>query len=256
MMILKYGIFFLIFISATITGFAQNQIVKPALVGYSSYIMPFKLAEFTLSSFALSGTNPGDTICTCSFYNTTVPVTLLSFNAVRINNEKVLLNWKTTHEIQNKGFDVERSLGNANLFEYINFVPAQLNNSNEKKYTLFDNNNFEGLSYYRLKQIDIDNKFVYSKIEVVKGYTNALAINLYPNPATITLTATAKFNKNDVGKLLLFDATQKLLETKSITINKGYNLYSIPVGVLTPGVYYIKIASSEGETLMTSFIKE
>ena len=255
MMILKHPIFFLIFLSVTISGFAQNQIVKPALVDYN-YITPYKLTEFKLSSFALTGTNPGDTICTCSFYNTTVPVTLLSFNAVRINNDKVLLNWKTTHEIQNKGFDVERSLGNSNLFEYINFVPAQLTYSNEKKYTLFDNNNFEGLSYYRLKQIDIDNKFVYSKIEVVKGYKNALAINLYPNPATITVSATTKSNNNDIGKLLLFDATQKLLETQTITINKGYNLYNIPVGFLTPGVYYIKIAGAKGETLMTSFVKE
>lgn len=253
-MIFRYGIFFFIFIAATISGFSQNQITDPVLVDFS--ISQFNLDEFKLVPFSLPGTNPSDSICTCSFNTSTLPVTLLSFNATRINNNKVLLNWKTTNELQNKGFEVERSLGNTNLFEYINFLPAQLNNSTEKKYTLSDNNNFEGPSYYRLKQIDLDDKFVYSKIEVVKGYINAPAINLYPNPVKDKLTVTVSFIKNDVGKLLLFDATQKLLVTQNIIIKKGFNLYNIPVSFLTPGIYYIKITGKEGETLMNLFIKE
>ena len=253
-MIFRYGIFFFIFIASTISGFSQNKISDPVLAEFS--ISQFKLDEFKLVPFSLPGANPSDSICTCSFYTTTLPVTLLSFNATRINNNKVLLNWKTTNELQNKGFEVERSLGNTNLFEYINFVPALLNNSTEKKYTLSDNNNFDGLSYYRLKQIDLDDKFVYSKIEVVKGYTNTPTIKIYPNPVKAKLTATVNFIKKDLGKLLLFDATQKLLVTQNITINKGFNLYNIPVSFLTPCIYHIKIIGNEGETLMSSFIKE
>lgn len=78
---------------------------------------------------------------------------------------KVVLKWTTQNEINLKGFEIERGL-NENNFKKIDFVKASKENKVKKEYKYEDKSvfkTFERTFYYRLKIIDNDGKFSYSK---------------------------------------------------------------------------------------------
>ncbi len=122
-----------------------------------------------------------------------LPVELSSFSASVVGNA-VKLNWRTETEVNNYGFEVERntpinplSRGEAEgrgVWERIGFVDGNGNSNSPKTYSFTDNNVLSGKYNYRLKQIDNDGKYEYSKtIEVDLGSPSKfeLAQN-FPNP--------------------------------------------------------------------------
>lgn len=184
-----------------------------------------------------------------------LPVTLISFDGKRTNNTTVVLNWKTANEFNSKGFQLERSLGNANLFNNVAFIPSKGGNTLIRKYDFPDFNDYQGDSYYRLTQTDFDGKLTYSKVIVVGGANTDASIVLYPNPASSNLVVTIYFPQNATAKMMLLDATQKLVLTKNLSLAKGTNLVDMPVNFLSPGIYFIKIINTNYQTLNAKFIK-
>ncbi|TAG39387.1 MAG: LamG domain-containing protein [Cytophagia bacterium] len=108
-----------------------------------------------------------------------LPITLLSFEGKRTNENNVLLQWKTATELNNKGFEIESSK-NSTSFTKIAFVDGAGNSTNIRNYQFNVQNSDD--TYYRLKQIDFDGSFSYSSIIFVKGIENI--VNVYPNPTT------------------------------------------------------------------------
>lgn len=111
-----------------------------------------------------------------------VPVELTSFTA-SAGNDNVTLNWTTATEINNKGFEVERSSNNAD-FSVIGFVNGKGTTTETSDYSFTDNNLTQGTYYYRLRQIDFDGQFEYSNVvEAVIEAPSVFALNQnYPNP--------------------------------------------------------------------------
>lgn len=94
---------------------------------------------------------------------------------------QVLLTWATTSEINNNFFTVERS-SEGNNWEKLTEIEA-IGSSNEiTEYETFDPEPYNGISYYRLKQTDLDGQYTYSNIVSVNMGINQRIINLYPNP--------------------------------------------------------------------------
>jgi hypothetical protein len=117
-----------------------------------------------------------------------LPVELISFTA-RVINNKVLLNWQTATEINNFGFDILRQAHtstplSATGWDKIGFVSGNGNSNSPKDYLFEDNPALSGKYYYRLKQIDNDGQFEYSKIiEVTLNAPNSFELSQnYPNP--------------------------------------------------------------------------
>ncbi len=94
--------------------------------------------------------------------NTTLPVTFIDFYAQR-DREVIRLNWLTATELNNKGFEVQRSQ-DAKQWNKIGFVNSDLSITNIHQYSFIDQNPLKIRSYYRLRQIDQNNNFLYSKI--------------------------------------------------------------------------------------------
>jgi hypothetical protein len=116
----------------------------------------------------------------CSF----LPVTLTSFSLLSQANA-VQLSWSTASENNNRGFDVQRSNDGAS-WSQIGFVQGAGNSQTARHYRFSDKNLLPGRYYYRLKQIDLDGKFTYTRTLVAQlsapsGY--ALGQN-YPNPTS------------------------------------------------------------------------
>lgn len=116
-----------------------------------------------------------------------LPVKLISFNGKYVHSadqNKVVLNWVTSEELQNEGFEVWKGT-NTNTFEKIGFVSGNATTSQRSVYEFADANVKDGqLYYYRLNQKDFDGKSEMSRIIAVRT-TSELASEtfIYPNPS-------------------------------------------------------------------------
>jgi Secretion system C-terminal sorting domain len=187
----------------------------------------------TFSKWTLSSTNEGP-----------LPVLGLQFNAKRISNSKVQLDWKTQQEINNAGFYIERKSETDNDFTQIGFANslAPGGNSNmPREYTKIDINFSSRDTYYRLKQMDIDGHFVYSNIQLVKGEVgNTIALRTWPVPAPGYFNVIVQgINKNDVMQVI--DVNGKLIQQIQVIDNTLQK-----VNNLRPGIYFLRLANTRG----------
>ena len=188
------------------------------------------------------------------FCNATVlPITGMELEGKRINNENALLTWKTFSEYNNVGFDIERSfIGTEASFVKVGYKTGAGNSSAELKYSKIDQNNFNGLSYYRLKQIDFDGKFTYSNIAKVTGYKNTAELKIYPNPgnsSNIVLFVAGLQNNMAVSLQITDAAGRKVCAKNEVNFSNGtISLHKLVI--LPPGFYTAAIRQN------TTFLRE
>ena len=112
-----------------------------------------------------------------------LPVELSSFTAT-LNGNTIQLRWKTETEVNNYGFEIERSIDNSNWIN-IKFIGGSGNSNSPQNYQYFDSNiEQSGNYYYRLKQIDNDGTYEYSDVITVGvGVPDKYTLSQnYPNP--------------------------------------------------------------------------
>ncbi len=176
-----------------------------------------------------------------------LPVTLISFIATN-TGKSVLLNWQTANELNNNYFSVERS-ANGISFQEIGEVKSKGNSSQPQQYSFEDYNILNEHNYYRLKQVDNDGKFTYSKIVSV-DFVASQTIKLYPNPVKNILRVEG-LNPSINTTLSIIDVSGKLIQQLTIT----GSIYAYNLQKLTAGNYYIKIEADKKITIL-KFIKE
>lgn len=175
---------------------------------------------------------------------TTLPVTGLEFFAQRKNDRTVQLDWKTIQEINNKGFHIERKKENESAFIEIGFVAAGTTDGNSTlplAYTRNDDNNYNGKTFYRLKQEDRNGKTTYSLIRLVNGAGNKqLAMQVWPVPAAgpvqVLVTGLTK-----ADQLACYNAEGKLIKQWPVT-----NEQPLLVQHLPPGTYFLRLEKNPG----------
>ena len=112
-----------------------------------------------------------------------LPVELYQYN-VKLEDNSVRIDWATANETDNEYFVVERST-DAYHFEELEIVEGAGNSESIRYYAVTDRFPFEGVSYYRLKQVDFDGKVSYFDIKMINnndGYTDEHGLTVYPNP--------------------------------------------------------------------------
>jgi hypothetical protein len=113
------------------------------------------------------------------------PVKLSSFSATQ-EGKAINLKWITATETANDYFGVERS-SNAKEFGNIAKITGKNTTEDAQFYTFKDQTPLSGISYYRLRQVDLDGKFEYSRIIAVSLDESGVPF-VYPNPAHSYLT--------------------------------------------------------------------
>lgn len=175
-----------------------------------------------------------------------LPVTITDFNAVK-SNETVLLKWYATYETSFKQYEIERSLNGVN-FNKIGEVAGR----NLANYSFNDSNLPEGsVVYYRLKMIDIDGKYTYSKTVPVKLNNNLSNAIVYPNPTAESLNIKLAQTLTANSTLKVMDVAGRIM--KQQIIPAGTFNFSIDVKQLTAGRYFIKI-SNNNQVITQSFV--
>ncbi len=173
----------------------------------------------------------------------TLPVELVSFTA-NVSGDVVVLNWTTATEVNNYGFDVQRMLSGAEAWETLAFVDGHGNSNSPKDYSFVDASNNSANVQYRLKQIDVDGSFKYSKI-VELSATLAKEFVLeqnYPNPFNPTTVISYSIPTASNVSVKVYDVLGNLVSTL-VNQNQAANSYQVNFDAsnLSNGVYFYKI---------------
>jgi len=188
------------------------------------------------------------------------PVSLLSFSGYREGNHN-LLKWSTASEQNNKGFQVERSTDGVN-YSSIGFVNSRSVNGNSASlihYNFNDNNLPGSTQYYRLRQVDIDQREKLSNIILIKGQRpTALTLSgLFPNPANNIVNVIVDAPDGDNVELTISDMNGKLIRKESKAVEAGTNTIPIDISRFTSGIYAIRLTcKSNCETVTGKFSKQ
>lgn len=169
-----------------------------------------------------------------------LPVELLSFDGDQ-QEDRIRLYWSSSTEINNDRYIVERS-NDAINFTSIGWVAAAGNSRMVTHYDLYDHHPLNGVNYYRLKQVDMDGSFSYSKT-IAFSFENAVSITMFPNPAgtgeSIYLSL-VRINSAFMD-VEIYDVSGKLLASKQIVPENGpVKLYDTG---LAKGVYLIRVTT-------------
>lgn len=176
-----------------------------------------------------------------------LPMLWLNVNAQR-RNSVIQISWQTADEDNCANYQVEKSSNGTDWSNLGNAIKAY-NTTGPNSYTLDDNNLPTAISFYRVRQNDLDGKYTYSKMVSVKN-DQSNGIWVYPIPANNVLTVVAGGNQqlnainiyNTAGSLVVFAQPR----TTSHTID---------VQRLAAGTYTAMIILSDGSTITRTFIK-
>lgn len=177
-----------------------------------------------------------------------VPVEM-SFFTVEVNStgDYVNLKWETVSELNNKGFDIERKVGNFD-FETVGFVEGRGTSTEKSIYTFVDNFNntgFSGKVLYRLKQIDFDGTFSYSgtiSVDVdliAKGY---FIEQNFPNP--FNPETSVRFNipeESNVSIQVVNSLGEVVAELVNDIKSSGIHSQVWNAANVASGIYFIRI---------------
>ncbi|NWF49671.1 MAG: S8 family serine peptidase [Ignavibacteriaceae bacterium] len=182
-----------------------------------------------------------------------VPVELSSFTASVVGNS-VNLNWQTQTEVNNYGFEIERRADNlkSGSWEKIGFIAGSGNSNSPKNYSFTDkpDQKLHKAFSYRLKQIDNDGKFEYSKtVEVdLSSPQDFTLYQNYPNPFNPVTNISFRVKQTQKVILEVFDMLGNKIEVLFNSTAEGGKLYNIEFNAedYATGTYFYKLNSNEG----------
>lgn len=178
--------------------------------------------------------------------------TVLNFSAHKDDDVNVA-EWATTQEENTKHFVVERS-NNGSTFEPLGTVNAAGSSQQEIKYSFIDQNPGEGTKYYRLKTVNMDESFAYSKIVALTRDIVSPTVNIYPNPTRNAFTVEfSTATEQDVNYEVLDIMGRQVFTGNTRTLN-GLNKLEIQLGE-APSAAYIFSMTVDGYSINKRVIK-
>ena len=170
-----------------------------------------------------------------------LPLTLLEFSG-KLQNNDVLLSWKTENELNTREFIVERSI-DGTAYAGAGTVAAA-NTAGTHEYSFTDpaiQTHGASVIYYRLLQKDIDGKFTYSKVISVSLENAANNVKLYPNPVGNQLNV--QINSSGSGRVgwRIINMSGVTVMSGQRTIVGGNNIVGVDVTKLSKGVYLLSV---------------
>lgn len=178
--------------------------------------------------------------------DTVLPVELISFDATKENNT-VSLDWKTASEIDNDFFSVERSSNGVDFFE-IGQVVGNGTTNELQQYDFVDKSPLNGVSYYRLRQVDYDGAFEYSNVADVSIALANFAFNVYPNPIEDNRAIVEMRNVGEGdASIRVYNSVGKVVLNKTVALNPNQALkYDLAFERNTPtGIYIVEVRSGQ-----------
>ncbi|MFK8008401.1 MAG: glycoside hydrolase family 9 protein [Saprospiraceae bacterium] len=212
------------------TGFPSNswEITEPAIYYQAVYIRLLASQTLELST-------------------TPLPVDLIYFNAEVTAKKTVKLSWKSATEINNDFYEIQRSQ-DGNQFERLAKVDGKGTTNLSSIYTAIDSTPLDGVSYYRIKQVDFDGNTSFFSIKSVFFEQSNFTVSLHPNPAKdqLNIFINSKINEKVEISIISIDGNV-LLQKENVLIQQGENVIPFSLNTLTEGIYFVKIRNAKSE---------
>jgi len=191
--------------------------------------------DATANTATVAGINTFQTF-TMQSSSAPLPVELIHFAATSIGNKQVQLTWTTATENNNHYFEVQRSMDGKN-FVVIGKVMGNGTSNTLIEYDFTDNYPSAGRMYYRLKQVDFDGIFQFSKLVKVDIDKVMTELEIYPNPAAEYVNIVLK-GKDALGRKLVIvnSRGQKIIE-----IDNMHQYVQLNTSKLQNGFYVVLV---------------
>jgi len=175
-----------------------------------------------------------------------VPVELVSFGA-SVNENSVTLSWITATELNNSGFEVQRS-NESEVWENIGFVRGNGTTTEINYYSFTDENLEEGSYAYRLKQVDLDGTYEFSNIVNV-DITTPIEFELsqnYPNPFNPSTTINFSIPEGSQVSLKIYNSLGQEIKTLvNSFMEAGVHTVNFNAVGLNSGLYFYRLDAGE-----------
>jgi hypothetical protein len=175
--------------------------------------------------------------------SSTLPVTILSFKGKKVNKD-VVLDWSVENEINVNYYEIERS-NNGSSFGKIATKNAT-GGLNRLDYSLMDFNVTAPVTYYRLKIVDKDGSFAYSRVVAISNNMSFSIIGVQPNPFEDRFSVIHYTSKPQTVKAELVDGTGRVVNVQTISSSQGLNTIRFDnLNKMASGVYVVRLITED-----------
>lgn len=177
-----------------------------------------------------------------------LPVTFSYFNG-RADGQNVLLNWGTALESNVKNFTIEQSV-DGSIFAPRGTVDSKAIGGNSASPLNYSHTDVLSVTsplalLYRIKESDLDGRFIYSPVLKIDAATSSAALSIYPNPFRQQVIISVTSPEQDKAVILVTDMAGRRLIEQVSTLQKGSNILSLPaMSLLGKGAYLFSISTS------------
>lgn len=186
-----------------------------------------------------------------------IPVELTSFNA-SVTNNNVSLTWQTATETNNKGFEIQKK-SESGEFVTVGFVGGAGTTSQAQSYSYTDSKVAAGKYTYRLRQVDYDGSYEYSKnveVNVTTPLTFSLEQN-YPNPFNPSTNVSFNLAVDSKVSLRVFNILgQEVAVLVNGLLTAGSHTVQFNAKNLQSGIYLAKIEANGVDGKSFSSVKK
>jgi hypothetical protein len=190
--------------------------------------------------FGPATTTPNATYGLIFTQSTTLPVQLVLFLATKNDDGSIKVSWATSQEQNSNYYDVERS-GDQTDWTSIGTVKAKGYSSTTTNYFLNDKSPINGTGYYRLKMVDLDGKFTYSKTISITTDQNSLPLVIYSNPFSDQIRLKINVSRPQNLILTVSDMLGKTYIAQSYQAQNGDNFVNLQPSAGSSGMYILRI---------------
>jgi len=211
-------------------------------------------ATFWIRWVDIDATGPDDGLAVDDFTlstSTILPVTISRFLVMKENGTSKIA-WTTTAEINSREFIVERSGSSESGWQTIATIPATGQTGSSTDYLVYDNHPLEGSNFYRLKSVDLDNKFYLSGILRI-DFANRNKYAIFPNPSKDNLQIESGDPRGFNGQLAILNTRGQTILRKQV--RDSNSIISLDISPLETGLYFLKLTDRAGETVIMKFIR-
>jgi hypothetical protein len=207
--------------------------------------------DATNNYLRLNGLNSFSSFGASNFTNP-LPVQLMNFEVVA-NDKNADLTWVTASEINNKQFNILRSIGNG-AFTKVGMKKAAGNTMNATSYSFTDVDVLSKAKgspvHYKLEMVDEDDNITLSDVRTIYPTSVMNVSSIYPQPFTGSINVNLNLSTDAFVTISILDLNGKTVYTNSNQYKLGKTIVNLNTAELAAGMYLIRIQN--GEEVITS----
>jgi Secretion system C-terminal sorting domain len=232
-------------------GQAQVSVATTAYADYFIEVYGYYFPAFSGSSTGVFTLGVSTPACQTII----LPIELLRFTGDAYG-KKNLLKWTTATETNNDYFTIEKS-ADGQSFTQLTRISGAGNSTHNIDYSTYDNDPINGITYYRLKQVDYNGAFTYSDVVPVLNTLDEVSItNVRPNPTTNDVSFDFYAGIKGNVHIEIMDYLGRKVSDETQSVSDGNVVINAKMNALEKGIYSLKVTFDQtGYSTITKVVK-